>query len=79
MMGMSLLGEIMESGNKMTIFITDWFDVNDINHLTAYEHLDNHGTWPDSFIPDYVVMTRNWQLELLSKLASAWVRKMLSK
>lgn len=52
---------------------TDFFDPLDINHLTAYQHLQKKGMWPEGFIPDNVQFESNWQLLLQSKMADLWV------
>jgi hypothetical protein len=51
----------------------DFFNALDINHLRAYQHLQQKGTWPIKFIPIEVEFDRNWQMELQAKMADLWV------
>jgi hypothetical protein len=51
----------------------DFFNPLDIDHLTAYQHLQKKGTWPVKFIPDDVEFETTWQLLLQGKMADLWV------
>ena len=55
--------------------ILDFFNPLDIDHLRAYQHLQENGTWPTDFVPDWdkVEFTPNWQMMLQSKMADLWV------
>jgi len=57
--------------------IVEYFDVQNIEHLKAYQHLQNTGSWPENF---YDTMTElnidipiGWSLLLTSKLADAYI------
>lgn len=62
--------------NKITNF-TDWFDPNNLEHIRAYKHLSTVGTWPEGFIPDYVVLGPTWIFEATAKLAAEFVLHIL--
>lgn len=32
--------------------IEDWFDINNLEHLRAFEHLNKTGAWPVGFLPE---------------------------
>ena len=51
----------------------DFFDPLDIDHLTAYQHLQKNGTWPIKFIPDNIEFEPNWQMSIQAKMADLWV------
>ena len=59
------------------MYIFDWFDVNDMNHLMAYKHLQWTGLWPDGFLPDDVEYIPSWQVAIDHKLALAYVDEKL--
>ena len=68
--------------------ITDWFDINNQDHLNAYSHLHGkHGQWPDGFydnMPEEVKdaigrSSGTWSLILMNKLADAYINKHLQK
>jgi len=60
--------------------IIDWFDITNGEHLKAWKHMEDTGTWPESFIPDETQMrfVANWNYILMSRMASAYVNKMTS-
>ena len=33
------------------MLIQDWFDITNLDHLRAYKHLMDEGSWPEDFIP----------------------------
>lgn len=53
----------------------EWFNVNNIEHISAYRHFKITGGWPKGFIPDGMELPDLWTwTSLLSiKMASAWV------
>ncbi len=55
------------------MIILDFFDPLNIDHLRAYQHLQEKGTWPTNFIPDDVEFSSNWQMMLQAKMADLWV------
>jgi len=60
--------------------IVDLFDPKDLDHLRAYNHLKNHGTWPIGFIPEDTQFDAVWQILLLAKIANEYINeKLLSK
>jgi len=58
---------------NVTLDIYNWFDPHNIEHVKAYYHLCNIGTWPVSFIPDNINRAPGWQLTIAAKLADAWI------
>lgn len=53
--------------------ITAWFNVNNIDHIRAYDHLERLGSWPKNFIPDHVTFPSLWAVIIANKLAAAYV------
>ena len=58
--------------NNMTII--DFFDEYNVEHLAAYKHLSETGSWPESFIPDNCEITPSWPYHITSKMANAYVQ-----
>ena len=58
--------------------IHDFFDPYNAEHIEAYQHLCQTGTWPEGFIPEGMKLDPNWQFLLLQKLADAWVKHVLT-
>ena len=54
----------------------EWFDPYDYEHIRAYRQLEQHGFWPEGFIPDHIEIGRLWQVELTAKMAEAWLNAM---
>ena len=67
--------DILIRSTKMKI--TDWFNVKDINHLKAYQHLQKTGNWPKDFLPSNIESPQLWQVELAVKLANAYVSEQI--
>jgi len=59
------------------INISRWFNIEDIDHLRAWNHLSITGHWPEGFIPKYVVMDMLWQVCIASKMADTYVKEKL--
>jgi len=53
--------------------IVEFFDPRNADHCRAFQHLEQHGCWPDGFIPDDVEMTSAWQVALYARLAGCWI------
>ena len=51
----------------------DWFDITDMDHLRAYKHLMNVGSWPEGFIPDNVEMSMGWSIGIAGTMANAYI------
>ena len=32
--------------------LSEWFDPRNSDHVEAYHHLINNGSWPEGFLPD---------------------------
>lgn len=58
---------------------TEFFDVYNREHLSAYEYLDKVGNWPEGFIPDDVEMDLNWHIQLMGMMADAYRNLMMLK
>lgn len=56
----------------------DWFDVNNIEHLKAYAHVNKHASWPEGFIPDHVEMESLWAFIIAAKMANQFVAERLT-
>ena len=69
---------VINQNKKMSRLITDFFDPNDVEHVTAYRHLCTTGAWPKDFLPDDVtIFTPVWQTIIMHKLAQCWVEHVL--
>lgn len=55
----------------------DFFDVYNIEHLKAYKHLSESGTWPKGFIPEDCELSPVWAYQVVEKMAVAYVDKVL--
>ena len=53
--------------------LCEWFDVSNIDHLKAYRHLEQHGSWPEGFIPENVNRNHMSTIVILGKLAGAYL------
>ena len=58
-------------------FVNDFFDVNNSEHILAYEYLQKYGSWPEEFISGPIVIDMNWNQKIKDKMAKAWVNKKL--
>jgi len=56
----------------------DWFDPYNMEHVSAYRHLERNGTWPEGFIPDDVEVRSDglWNIIIVGKMAQAWLSTM---
>lgn len=63
----------------MEQWISNWFDVRNIDHIRAYQYLAIHGCWPREFVPDNVVMNNMWQILIPAKMASEYVRDVITR
>ena len=63
---------------KEQIGIVEWFDIRDKNHLKAYNHLCERGSWPKGFIPSNVVCDNVWQVSIAAKMAHAYIKQQLA-
>jgi hypothetical protein len=54
--------------------IEEFFDPYNIEHLKAWQHLEDTGFWPKDFIPKEIEMSSYWNYMLQSKMADAWVK-----
>jgi hypothetical protein len=51
-----------------------WFDIYNPEHLKAYIILQETGSWPDNFIPDFVVGSYLQIIHLNAKFAQGWIK-----
>lgn len=58
--------------------IVDWFNIHDVDHLTALRTLDESGAWPPGFLPNHVDRPWGWRQALTAKLADAWIDTQLA-
>ena len=58
----------------MTMY--EFFDPYDPNHIAAYRQLERNGSWPAGFLPDNLEMGSLWHVEIVGKMAQAWLKKM---
>jgi len=57
--------------------ITDWFDIENKEHMEAYDHLRQTGEWPKGFIPRDITFIPEWTIILIHKLANAYIDRKL--
>lgn len=57
------------------INIVDWFDPLNLEHINSYKNLRKTGTMvlPEGVDANTLDFTMNWQIEVMGKLANAWV------
>jgi hypothetical protein len=59
--------------------IIDFFDVYNIKHLVAYNHLCNTGHWPENFLPeDLEVPPPLWASNIMARMGQAWLEAVLA-
>jgi len=59
--------------------IRDFFDEEHIEHIRAYKHLVNTGTWPEGFVPKDVMFESGWKETITAKLANKFVENKLAR
>ena len=60
------------------MFIWDWFDIKNKEHLKAYRHLQDTGMWPRDFLPEGLKLGHGWQIILKGIMAAEYVREKLN-
>jgi hypothetical protein len=56
----------------------NWFDVDNPEHMAAWDHLKNvEGLWPKDFIPEGVSIHNSWEGLMASKIQDAWMAHVL--
>ncbi len=60
------------------IALEDWFDPYDYEHIRAYRHLEQTGSWPEGFIPEMVTIRSDgiWHILIPAKMAQEWMKQM---
>lgn len=53
--------------------IDEWFNPKNIEHLKAFRHLQDFGTFPDNFLPNHIIVTHNWYINVLIGMAECWL------
>jgi len=53
--------------------LRDWFDPMSSEHMKAYVHLNETGSWPKGFLPEDLEILPNWQIVLIGKMADCWL------
>jgi len=53
--------------------ISEFFDVYNYDHLTAYKTREKTGCWPEDFIPLNITFSPCWDIHLQAKMANAWL------
>ncbi len=59
--------------------IVTYFDPYNTDHLEAYRHLQDVGTWPNGFIPEGIAFNQAWQALIAFKMAALWVKFRLDR
>jgi hypothetical protein len=54
--------------------IAQYFDPHDVDHVKAYQHLQEDGSWPEGFIPEDVKAINGWRYLVDQKIIDAWIR-----
>ncbi len=75
--------EGMERREKGTITIVEFFDPKNIEHLTAFQELQNNGIWPLWFWnwikKEGVTFPPSWQAQLAFKIADEYLKEKLDE
>jgi hypothetical protein len=53
--------------------INKWFDPNNVEHIKAFKEFDKTGSWPKEFLPKDVKLDQFWIIDVLDKMAVAWM------
>ena len=61
----------------MTQSIYDFFNPHSLDHIVAYKHLSDTGSWPAGFIPGGTQFPSGWHFMVLAKMADAWVDQVM--
>jgi len=61
------------------MYIGEWFDPHNIEHVEAWNCINVTGAWPEGFIPPNVCVYGMWQVVLAFKMADAWTKEALNK
>lgn len=61
------------------IKVHEWFDPYNVDHVHAYHHLQQTGSWPEGFIPEdmNIHVHFGWPVFIAEKLATAYVNRVL--
>ena len=58
--------------------IREFFDIDKIDHVRAYQHLKETGCWPQGFIPEGTMFeSGSWHADLAMRLANKYVERIL--
>lgn len=69
---------IMTTPSKTEITsIVDWFDPNNVEHIKAFQFLEQRCYWPGYFILPPVTYPANWQVAIYAKIARMYIDKMV--
>jgi hypothetical protein len=58
--------------------IVEYFDPYNVEHLNAYQHLHEYGTWPSDFVGKREV-PYYWDRFIDNKIIDAWIKEKLNK
>ena len=61
------------------MLIIDWFDIENIDHLHAYRHLETTGSWPEGFVPNHVELDGPWQVAIIAKMARKYLESRMGQ
>jgi hypothetical protein len=61
--------------SKQIVSVVNWFDPNKLEHLQAYQVLNDTGLWPEHFIPADVRFPVGWAGQLNMRLADLYVNE----
>jgi hypothetical protein len=57
----------------------DFFDPYNVDHMEAYGHLKEHGSWPEGFLPENVEIDPLWIMKTHGLMAEAWYKYITSE
>ena len=52
------------------MLITEFFDITNLDHLKAYQHLSDTGSWPEGFVPKGTEFQPGWHIILVGNMAA---------
>ena len=62
---------------EIAISIVDWFDCSKREHLLAYKHLQETGTWEWGFLPENILFPVAWSVLITGKIADYFLNREL--
>jgi hypothetical protein len=59
------------------MFIHEYFDPKNLEHLEAYDQLERTGSWPVDFLPQHLTHCPDWKIYITDKIVNAYLEEKL--